>query len=94
MRWLMYSLPARLKRDALSAWKPRIGNGKDSSRPSSSGTRKRAEMPTTAPTNSYWVIVPNEAVGLVPVPGFRVHRFVAFHEGAKVDRKRSLPDCG
>ena len=37
--------------------------------------------------------VPNEAVGLVPVPGFRVHRLVAFHEGAKVDRKRSLPDC-
>ncbi len=37
--------------------------------------------------------VPNEAVGLVPAPGFEVHRLVAFHEGAKVDRKRSVPDC-
>ena len=30
---------------------------------------------------------PNEAVGLVPIPRLKVHRLVAFHEGAK------LPDC-
>ena len=53
--WLTYSLP-------LSAWKPRMRNGNDSSRPSSRGRRKRSEMPCTAPTNSYWDRRP-QAVG-------------------------------
>ena len=47
-RWLMHSLP-------LSAWKPRMRNGKDSSRPSG-GSRQRSEMSVVAPTNSYCVI--------------------------------------
>ena len=37
--------------------------------------------------------VPHEAVRLVAILGFEVHSLVAFHEGPKVDRKRSVPDC-
>ena len=47
--WLMYSEP-------LSAWKPTTANGNRPSRASSSGARKRSEIASTAPTNSYWVI--------------------------------------
>ena len=48
-RWLTYSEP-------LSAWKPLTAKGKSPRRPSSTGIRKRSEMASTAPTNSYWVI--------------------------------------
>ena len=40
-----------------------------------------------APIAEAFQRVPNEAVGLVPIPRLEVHRLVAFHEGAK------LPDC-
>ena len=42
--WLMYSEP-------LSACKPRISNGKASSRPSSTGSRKLSAIRSTLPTN-------------------------------------------
>ena len=54
-------------RDALSAWKPTTTNGNRPSRPSSTGTRKRSEIATTAPTNSYCVTSSTTLIRYTPL---------------------------
>ncbi len=63
-------------RDALSAWKPRMRNGNDSSRPSSSGRRKRSEIQHSTPVQVFagsagWL--PYRASCLTLAPAKRKH---------------------